>query len=805
MIRPKRAAMLKKCTASLTALTLCASMVLPVSAADGATEAKLTDAEMAVIEEQCNEKKVRTILSTDGEHDDMASMVRYLTMANEFNTAAIVLTASGAGHHTGGNITYPNMEAVDNLTDTQKSYIKKTEDGQPVQTVNEDGTVTVTFNQRRWTGFRWIHYYIEKYAEVYDNLKVHDPDYPTPDYLESVVKYGNVKVVGDLEEKTEGSEYIKKLILENPDGEPLYIQHWGGVNTTARALKSIQEEYQGTADWERIVEKINREVTLYMIWENQAPTYSSYIVPNWPGIRVIVNQDSFFNFYSPLRMDRNHVRHSAETKDTWLRKPWGDTIVNIGSPLTSESILNVPYDLSNDAIAKDTENKFYSGPVYDAAHGQSEADNFPFDTWGDNKNSQDTGEFLAEGDTPSYFYLINNGLRSYEDPSWGGWAGRFGTYDETRPNEYKDAIQSGPATSPWGPPPYDGIVVDEVPEKHSTVDPKNWVFSRWVPDFQAYYSAHAQWTIKNQYKQANHHPKAGVMNGLDLNVVPGQKIYLDGVAYDPDGDKLTYKWWRYADADTHEDTGTIKLSNADDLTYKVPENAKTGDTIHLIFEVSDAKSNDMYVSLKNYKRVVLTVTEPIAVSGITLSKKSASMTVGESLRLKAEVTPDDATDKKVVWESTNAAVASVNEAGNVTANKAGDASIIAAASSGVKAVCQITVASKQTEVKPQDKPQQQPKPVLQRVKIKKAKPAKKKVTLTWTKDSKAAGYQIYMSKKKNSGYKKIATIKKAGKVTYTKKKLTSKKNYYFKVRSYKKVGGTYVYGKFSTVKRAKVK
>lgn len=452
MIRPKRAAMLKKCTASLTALTLCASMVLPVSAADGATEAKLTDAERTVIEEQCNEKKVSTILTTDGEHDDMASMIRYLTMANEFNTKAIVLTASKAGHHTGGDIVYPDAATAAEVTQKASEYVRGCV---KEQVENEDGTVTVTYNQNRWTGFRWIHYFIEKYGEVYNNLKVHDEAYPTPDYLESIVKYGNVKVVADMQEITEGSEYIKKLILENPDGEPLYIQHWGGMNTTARALKSIEEEYKDTPDWDRIVNKINSEVTLYMIWDNQAPTYGSYVAPNWPGIRVIVNQDSFFNFYQPLGMDGGNARHSAKTKDTWLRKSWGDTILNIGSPLTNEAMLDVPFDLSNRAITTPeheeeqtswwgtqkvtVKHNFYSAPEYDESHGQKESDNFPFDTWGDGRaRTSNTGEFLAEGDTPSYFFLINNGLRSYEDPSWGGWAGRFGKADENRPNEYRE-------------------------------------------------------------------------------------------------------------------------------------------------------------------------------------------------------------------------------------------------------------------------------------------------------------------------------------------------------------------------------
>ncbi len=92
-----------------------------------------------------------------------------------------------------------------------------------------------------------------------------------------------------------------------------------------------------------------------------------------------------------------------------------------------------------------------------------------------------------------------------------------------------------------------------------------------------------------------------------------------------------------------------------------------------------------------------------------------------------------------------------------------------------------------------------------KAKITKVKPGKKKVKLTWKKIKSVTGYQVWMSTKKSSGYKKIATIKKAKSVTFTKKKLKSKKKYYFRIRAYRKVGKTTYYGAYSTVKMSKVK
>lgn len=83
--------------------------------------------------------------------------------------------------------------------------------------------------------------------------------------------------------------------------------------------------------------------------------------------------------------------------------------------------------------------------------------------------------------------------------------------------------------------------------------------------------------------------------------------------------------------------------------------------------------------------------------------------------------------------------------------------------------------------------------------------AKKKVYLKWKKNKYADGYKVYRSTKKKTGYKCIATLKKASKVSYTDKKVKSKKVYYYKVRAYRKNGKKTVYSGYSPVKKVKVK
>lgn len=81
----------------------------------------------------------------------------------------------------------------------------------------------------------------------------------------------------------------------------------------------------------------------------------------------------------------------------------------------------------------------------------------------------------------------------------------------------------------------------------------------------------------------------------------------------------------------------------------------------------------------------------------------------------------------------------------------------------------------------------------------------KKATVTWKKVKGATGYEVYRSRKKTSGYKKVATAKKASTVKFTSTKLTKNKTYYFKVRTYRTVNGKKVYSDFSKVKSVKVK
>ena len=89
----------------------------------------------------------------------------------------------------------------------------------------------------------------------YPYLKDNAEGFPTPEELLSITKYGNIEFEGDVRFDTEGSNMIKKYLLDDNE-EPLYIQSWGGANTIVRALLSIYEEYKDSDEWNCIAKKV---------------------------------------------------------------------------------------------------------------------------------------------------------------------------------------------------------------------------------------------------------------------------------------------------------------------------------------------------------------------------------------------------------------------------------------------------------------------------------------------------------------------------------------------------------------------
>lgn len=146
-----------------------------------------------------------------------------------------------------------------------------------------------------------------------------------------------------------------------------------------------------------------------------------------------------------------------------------------------------------------------------------------------------------------------------------------------------------------------------------------------------------------------------------------------------------------------------------------PSNAKDKS---VLFKSSDESivtvDNDGNITAKNIGSATITVTTTdggftaeckivvsnnvVKVTGIILSDKEVALGVGESKKITATLSPDNATNKGVVWTSSDQTVASVSTSGVITGNKKGTAIITAATKDGD---FKETISVKVADVKPE--------------------------------------------------------------------------------------------------------
>lgn len=102
---------------------------------------------------------------------------------------------------------------------------------------------------------------IDRYGTIYENLKKHNPLYPTPDYLRSVTfrgrsgtwgKKGTVNI-GEGKD-SEASETIINIV-DKPDPRPVYIGVWGDCSVVAQGVWKVQNT-RGAASLETFLSKL---------------------------------------------------------------------------------------------------------------------------------------------------------------------------------------------------------------------------------------------------------------------------------------------------------------------------------------------------------------------------------------------------------------------------------------------------------------------------------------------------------------------------------------------------------------------
>ena len=342
--------------------------------------------------------------------------------------------------------------------------------------------------------------------------------WPSAEYVTSRVVMGSanggIRSIGEQNDSP-GSELLIRLADED-DPRPIYVAAWGGANTLAQAIWRVKQT--------RSVDEVSDFVKKFRLY-------------------TITDQD----------MDYAHRMDRARSSHMWLRKDFQDDLQFIWDEGTWQEQCEL-------GKQNWTQHQQYIQPK--GALGKE----YPNYKWG------------VEGDTPSFLYVLPNGLNDPEDPHQAGWAG----YHER--GMCPDSLTT--AWTSW-----------QEPVRSISVGYKR----RFYPDEMADFKARMQWADQGE---GNRNPVV-IINGhrgpspLVIHAKAGETVRLDASkSYDPDDDDTLENWWQQPEIGT----ATLDIQGSDVAEVRIPQDV-AGQMLHVVCEVSDQGP----FLLKGYQRVIIVV------------------------------------------------------------------------------------------------------------------------------------------------------------------------------------------------------
>ena len=344
--------------------------------------------------------------------------------------------------------------------------------------------------------------------------------WPSAEYLSSRAvmgsMYGGIRSIGERNDSP-GSELLIRLADED-DPRPIYVAAWGGANTLAQAIWRVKQT--------RTDDEVRKFVRKFRIF-------------------TITDQD----------MDYAHRMDRARSSHMWLRQEFKDDLQFVWD----EGAWQEQCELGKQNWKLHQQNIQGKGAL---------GKEYPNYKWG------------VEGDTPSFLYVMPNGLNDPEDPTQAGWAG----YHER-------GLCADSLTIAW--------TSWQEPLRSKSVDYKRRFYSDELNDFMA----RMQWADQGQ---GNHNPLVKVNGSLGVkpfrvSAKAGTDILLDAsCSKDADGDSLSFYWWQ------QPEIGRIKITigQKDQPMVKIHSPNDAGnDTIHIVCEVHD---NGPF-RLVAYRRIIISI------------------------------------------------------------------------------------------------------------------------------------------------------------------------------------------------------
>jgi hypothetical protein len=410
---------------------------------------------------------------------------------------------------------------------------------------------TTSVHQKKKVAPGRIREIVEAYGKVRDNLELHESGFPLAAHLLPLITEGRadygMKAVGEGMDSP-GSEMIIQAVDRN-DPRPLWVPVWGGPNCLAQALWKVQKT-RSASDLDRFVARLR----VYAISDQDDS--GPWLRKTFPSLFYITSPGSsaggayHFATWSGISGDKFHGRFTG-ADFSLVDHPW---------------------------LAEHIQSKGPMGAQYPKF------------------------EYLMEGDTPSFLYLINNGLGSPEHPDWGSWGGRYEFYT---PPPHRRLME--PETRPFWTDADDEVRGQDKAwhtSNHATI----W---RWRQAYQNDFRARMDWTIK-PYAEANHPPVPKLDHPAELTAKPGETLTLSAQgSTDPDGNALSWRWFAYPEAGSYTLSSatsgqplTIEKADQAVATFTIPAKREMRrGTLHLILALTDQGSPP----LTRYARVIVTV------------------------------------------------------------------------------------------------------------------------------------------------------------------------------------------------------
>jgi Protein of unknown function (DUF1593) len=408
---------------------------------------------------------------------------------------------------------------------------------------------TTSVHQKEKTAASRIREIVEAYRKVRENLAKHEPGYPEADYLLSIIREGRpaygMSAVGPGMDSP-GSDLIVDA-LQRSDPRPVWVLVWGGPNCLAQALWKLRAS-RSPDEVKMLVAKLR----VYTISDQDDS--GPWLRKTFPDLFYIASPGMHAGGAY------HHATWSGISGDMFHGRFVGADFSSVDNPWLDEHIRS-------------------KGPL-GAAHPRT--------------------TFLMEGDTPSFLYLVDNGLGDRQHPDWGSWGGRYELYTPRGRKWFYE-----PETRPfWSDTEDEVLGVDG--RWHTSNKATIW---RWRQAYQNDFRARMDWTIK-PYAEANHPPVVRLGHPSQLAVTSGDRVNLaaDGSS-DPDGHALSYEWFYYGEPGTlllssGRTAAPLAIEGADAIHawFTAPRVTKP-ETIHIILAVTDRGTPP----LTRYQRVIVTV------------------------------------------------------------------------------------------------------------------------------------------------------------------------------------------------------